>query len=332
MAVWVVSYHVSPGGLGPFRVTSFGYLAVDVFFAMSGYVLLISHGREEFGRLNWQAALRFLQLRWWRTYPLYAASILLSLAAFLLLHRAFPEPQHLLASALLLEVWLAPGIGMNTPVWSLGVEWLGYLAFPVVAWCCFRLSARLAAAMAIFAVFAEITVLNLLGHGLGVNAGLGAIARMAGGFATGCILATFGQPRTTPLRNNDAALAIVAAGLVATLLLVQDTFSLPWLMAGVWLVAWPGPITAAMLGSRVPLFLGRISFALYLCHWPITAVIHAWQSPGNRLVGLAYSIAAGTISLAVAYVLCRVIEEPTRRFGRRAVLMRSRRPLAPGGV
>ena len=323
MAFWVVSFHVTPTGLGFFRITSYGYLAVDVFFIMSGFVLSLSH-REEFSYPNWATTLRFLRLRWWRTYPLYAASILLSLTAFVLLRHNIPDLKSFLVSVLLLEGWAAPGIRMNTPVWSLGVEWLGYLGFPIIAWSCCRLSSRGSAIVAVLAIFAEMSGLLLMGDELGSTIGLGAITRMSGGFIAGYALAAIDRPMTTLTRSNDYALVAVLLGIMGVLSLGSDVYCLPLMAYGVWLVAWPGPLTSAILSSSVALFLGRISFALYLCHWPILKVVQAWQPQGvGRLFGLACSLGAIAVSMAVAYLLCRIIEEPMRRFGRHIVTKRA---------
>ena len=89
MALWVVSYHTTPTGLGPLHVTNYGYLAVDVFFILSGYVLMQAHAAR-FGRPTWAATRLFWRRRWWRIYPLCLVSVVLSIALFNALHDAWP--------------------------------------------------------------------------------------------------------------------------------------------------------------------------------------------------------------------------------------------------
>lgn len=87
----------------------------------------------DFTRIASGSVFAFLRLRAWRTYPLYLACLLLSLALYPLLKGGFPSAQQLAVGLLLLEHWALPGIGINSPIWSLGVEWVGYLAFPLIA-------------------------------------------------------------------------------------------------------------------------------------------------------------------------------------------------------
>ncbi len=326
MALWVVSFHVSPSPIGPVKVAAYGYLAVDVFFLLSGFVLIHAHGAE-FRRLGWPAARRFLLLRWWRTYPLYAVSLVLSVAAYVALRSALPGAWDFLASAALLERWAVPGMNMNGPAWSLGVEWLGYLAFPAVAWLCMRLPARLALPLAGAAALGEVAALLALSGKLDMAIGPPAVARMAGGFLAGCILARRALPAARPGRGHDAALALVVVLAAGTLLLVPDVWCLPLLVTSVALAAQPGPATAALLSAPLPMYLGRISFALYLCHWPILKMVQAWQPTDMRGAGPAGTVLTLAASLAMAHVLCRTVEEPLRRYGARWV-----NRLAPGGL
>jgi peptidoglycan/LPS O-acetylase OafA/YrhL len=112
-------------------------------------------------------------------------------------------------------------------------------------------------------------------------------------------------------------LVLTIGAAAAALLLASDVWVLPFLALSVWLVIHPGPYTRALLAARPSMFLGRISFALYLVHFPILRIAKFWQPTGSRWVGLEYSMLAVALSLTVAYVLCRVVEEPLRRFGRR---------------
>ena len=118
MAMWVVLFHTSPGGVGPLHVTSYGYFAVDVFFILSGYVLMHGHDRQ-FTQITTTKIVSFLRLRWWRVYPLCFVSVILSVVAFYLAHHNWPPLGHAIASLLILDDWALPGLGVNGPAWSL---------------------------------------------------------------------------------------------------------------------------------------------------------------------------------------------------------------------
>lgn len=319
LALWVVAFHVNEGGFGAFRVTSYGYVAVDAFFMMSGYLLMRAHSAD-FVHVRKLAVSDFLRRRFWRTYPLHFGVLVLSAALFPLLHGRLPGPERILGGLTLLEGWAVKGLSVNWPVWSLGVEWVGYLAFPAVAWACARLTVGQALALAVGAPVAEAGYFALW-HDLPMapqTAGGHAVLRMAGSFVAGCALWRAHTGRLRPAgRRGDAAIAFAVSGCAAVLWAASAWWCLPFLLAVVHLAARPGPLTARLLGSSPALFFGRISFALYLCHTPIKALViwTDWFSAGAA--GCIGTVLIYAASLACAALLCIAVEEPMRRFGRK---------------
>ena len=318
LALWIVAFHVNTNGFGPIRVTSYGYVAVDAFFLMSGYLLMQAH-HADFTCVRAPAVLGFLRRRFWRTYPLYFSTLVVSVAMFPLLYGWFPGPERILGGLVLFEGWAVKGLSVNWPVWSLGVEWLGYLAFPLVAWACIRLTAERALALALGVLAAEAGYFAW--HDLPMasqTAGVPAVLRMAGAFVAGCLLWRFHTGWFRPAdRRDDAAMALAVLGCAAVFWTAAAWWCLPLLLAVVHLAARPGPLTARLLGSSSAQFFGRISFALYLCHTPIKTLViwTGWFSTGAaRPLGTVLIYAA---ALACATLLCFTIEEPMRRFGRK---------------
>jgi peptidoglycan/LPS O-acetylase OafA/YrhL len=266
-ALWVFLFHANPSGFGFLRISSYGYLAVDAFFILSGYVLMQAHAAD-FRRVSRGSVFTFLLLRAWRTYPLYFACLLLSLALYPLVKGGFPTAQRLTVGLLLLEGWALPGIGINAPIWSLGVEWVGYLAFPLIACACLRLTPLPAIAILAFLLGVEIITLWNLGATLSDRiSGWVALTRMASGFGVGCLLWIVhrGLPNASSA-TNDLLLLGCCAAMAGTLLAFPPVCAVPLLTALVHCAARPGARTAQVLGHPVALFMGRISFAMYLCH------------------------------------------------------------------
>jgi peptidoglycan/LPS O-acetylase OafA/YrhL len=319
-ALWVFLFHANPSGIGFLRVSSYGYIAVDAFFILSGYVLMQAHA-VEFARITRSAAFAFLRLRAWRTYPLYFACLLLSLALYPLLKGGFPSAQRLTVGLLLLEGWAFPGIGINTPIWSLGVEWVGYLAFPLIAFICLRLTPPAAIVILTFLLGMELVLLWHLGALLSDAVfGLATVIRMTAGFGAGCLLWVLHRrlPHAAPA-TNDLLLLGCSAATVGILLAFPPVCAVPPLAALVHCTARPGPLTARLLGHPVALFMGRISFALYLCHLLVIKVVSLGQPTHSWEYRLVDTLVAGIGAIGLATALCLVIEEPTRRFGRRSV-------------
>ena len=149
-ALWVVLYHyniwASNLGLDDYlQIVDQGYLAVDLFFMISGFVMAHVYRRafvQEI-RANY---LQFLGARVARLYPLHVFILLLFLAAALSARTAdymtsgqfdpipIDGPRSivaLLANLFMLQGLKASALSWNYPTWSISVEFLAYLLFPL---------------------------------------------------------------------------------------------------------------------------------------------------------------------------------------------------------
>src|SRR6185369_9930176 len=113
-----------------------GYLGVDFFFLLSGFVLAYVHG-EEMRRPSWAVYGRFLALRLGRIWPAYLAALLAVVVISLMngqLELDNYSVPRLLLHALMLQNWGFIHAGeFNFPTWSVSAEWFVYLLFPVFA-------------------------------------------------------------------------------------------------------------------------------------------------------------------------------------------------------
>jgi len=148
-AMWVVAYHFWPNlGLAMPAVIAKGYLGVELFFVLSGFILCHVY-LENFGqgRFNYR---EFLWARLARIYPVHLAvllglMLLIATAAMmgvsagdkLLIWPSLP------AQLTLTQAWgLSPLGGWNHPSWSISAEWFAYLSFPAFAVVAWRLISR----------------------------------------------------------------------------------------------------------------------------------------------------------------------------------------------
>jgi peptidoglycan/LPS O-acetylase OafA/YrhL len=329
-ALAVVFFHfrvvafVPEGYAAAFPVAGSLYLGVDLFFILSGFVLMHVHGAQ-FRRVEFGAAWRFYGLRLARIYPVHVAVlavlVVMVLAQLVVSGAASLSPEQQerfrpeeLVRHLLLVGWASPT--WNPPAWSLSAEWTAYLAFPLIACAAMRLpvpacAILLAALVALLAaVYAGPFDFVLDRHGL---------VRVALEFPTGCLLFRLAPclPAWLPTLSVGAA-----AGLAVALFGTRwgDLAALPLLMA--LILACAGRNLIARLLAAPPLvWLGEVSYSVYMVHVVALTflgrlaphVLAAFPAAGRPLM-LAVSLGA---VIALAAALHYTTERPARSYFRR---------------
>jgi peptidoglycan/LPS O-acetylase OafA/YrhL len=160
-AMWVLSFHFWPSlGSSMWNIVVKGYLGVELFFVLSGFILshvyLSAFGERRFSYAN------FLWARLARIYPVHlvmlagmAALIAAAALAGIRTGDKVPILSSLPAELTLTPAWgFAPEGGWNHPSWSISAEWFAYLSFPAFTSVAWRLRARpkLAAVLALLLV------------------------------------------------------------------------------------------------------------------------------------------------------------------------------------
>jgi peptidoglycan/LPS O-acetylase OafA/YrhL len=319
LAGWlVVLYHIraSIPGLpaAAQALLARGYLAVDFFFLLSGFVIWLS----------WQDRLRtpgaiatFLRKRIARIWPLhlvmlaFAAALALTLRATGRDDPAFPLtelPLHLL----LVQNWgFTRELAWNDPAWSISAEAAAYLAFPAL-----MLAAdwrRWSSGALVVTAVAMLTALHLLMQhepGLGSDIPRYGLLRCLAEFTVGGMLAALWlrAPRAV------ACPVLVALALAGALLLrAPETLVVPAALAALLLaLAGSAGLRRHPLESRIVHRLGEISYATYLSHFLLwkaykLAVVSGDLTPIHIAVYLA-------LVLVASLVLYHRVELPAQRW------------------
>ncbi|HEY0105104.1 MAG TPA: acyltransferase [Rhizomicrobium sp.] len=318
----VLFYHA---GIWPFFG---GYVGVDVFFVLSGYLITGLILREyDAGRFSFAA---FYDRRIRRILPALGAMLLVAtlVAPFILLPDELSHYGTSLLGAVLscanIFDWLrgaayfAPLAGENPllHVWSLSVEEQFYLLWPVLLVALARLRRLLP--WAILALAALSLAMALAAAGTDPNAAFYLLPARAWQILLGALLAAGGAapPSNVIARNGVAAAGAV---LIAAAAVFSDATLLyhPWnalaaaLGAAAILHASDGgpTLVGAALATRVPVFVGRISYSLYLWHWPALAFSRLFV--GRSLSPLEASAVLVAV-VPVAVLSWRYIEQPIR--------------------
>ena len=359
-ALWVLCYHAQQQAGSTFglpqleRIPEFrtGWHGVDLFFILSGFILMYAHERD-FARLEWGNAIRFARLRFLRIYPVNAAVLLLIAGmvalepGYVLWARSMYGPHTYTAGAfvatlLLATRWFIPVPGdWNQPVWSLSLEVLGYAVFPLLAWQATKIRSRWAlAAIAAASLGAGALILRWTSYEGDIMQP--AVVRLASCFVAGIAVyrlwrLTEGLRAVWPRAICAAAvtgIVLSSAGLLQFGPAAQDGSQMNFLFAAMlYGLAFERGGINRLLASRAAVFLGRISFPLYLVHMPMllwlryTMLGHASRySTAEKAAALA---AWAVASVGVATLLHVAVEKPCHRLARQWAGSRAGRPTSP---
>lgn len=333
-AAWVICYHYRTEIFRPLGanhivpVLGYGYLGVDLFFILSGFVIWHVHGKE-MARPTPRVFLRFICLRAARLYPVYLVTLAIfagmvwlvpAFGVKIVRPSAYPIP-HLVYSILLIQTWgLTSNLTWNFPAWSVSAEWFCYILFPLAAIVGGRLSPR-AMVVGIVILLAAVTVIYLTAFNLTFNQVIGwrALLRASIEFILGCLLREF-QAR---VRTEAWPWTAIVAG-VAALWLVSFYTPLPVSVVAIPLFATlvlAGSVRGNMvsrIGSWRPLVaVGAASYSLYLMQAPIEK--GAWDLrqfliPAKPIESAAVVlILLGLLGLGTTLIHL-LVENPSRRW------------------
>ncbi len=331
-AVWVVLFHYRSDALAlapalrPLRpVLDAGYLGVDVFFALSGFVLAYNYA-EAMRRWDRTAARGFVRNRVARVWPVHAVTLHLDLLQAALVgalgvtaggHRRTPAAY--LENLTMTHAWWNDRPSFNAPAWSISAEWAAYLAAPLLFLLLARVRRPVTAALAATGAYAAmLTVFALwaLPNGNVPHAGM---LRLATEFSAGLLM--WRVYRSRPQWVGRLTLPLVV-GLLAVMLLVPGASHGYWLAPALGLLVLctaldAGPL-ARLLASRTFVFWGEASYSLYMTHMLLAPglhtllPVHLFQDAGWAQRTLVLGTYAALLALAAA-AMHRWVEVPARR-------------------
>jgi peptidoglycan/LPS O-acetylase OafA/YrhL len=317
----VVLFHAWPKWLRS------GFIGVDVFFVISGFLITSIILKDLKGRAFTIRGFYVRRIR--RIFPALVTVVLAVLAFgwYVLLQQEFAQlGKHVAAAAAFvanLVLWSEAGYWDNESVtkpllhlWSLGVEEQFYLVWPVAMALCFRVRFGILAFLAL---------------------------TLAGSFLYG-LYATFNHPAEAYFSPVTRFWELASGGLVAYAMTKrQPLLPLPWLVStiGVLLLVlgavlikgqadFPGAwallpvlgtcaligagnvsfINRRLLGNRLMVKVGLVSYPFYLWHWPLLSFgyIIEGEKP-HPLMKVALVLAA----LALAFATYHLVERPVQQ-------------------
>ena len=358
-ALMVIWYHVFEGyafaGGGNIETLNHGYLAVDFFFILSGFV--IGYAYDD----RWGKSLTmkdFFKRRLIRLHPMVVMGAVLGAITFCIQGCVQWDGTHVAISMIMLSLLCTiffipamPGVGyevrgngemfpLNGPCWSLFFEYIGNILYALFIR---RLSNKaltvfvvlLGVALAAFAVFNVSTYGNIgVGWTLdGVNF-LGGSLRMLFPFSLGMLMS-----------RNFKPMKVRGAFWICTVALIA-LFAVPYLegmeplcMNGVYeafcvivafpIILWIGAsgTTTDVQSTKIFKFLGDISYPVYVIHYPLMYLFYAWLIE-NKLYTLGetwhVAVCVFVLSIVLAYLCLKLYDEPIRKYLAKRFLSKKR--------
>jgi peptidoglycan/LPS O-acetylase OafA/YrhL len=355
-ALLVICYHIFEGFAfasgGMIETLNHGYLAVDFFFILSGFV--ISYAYDD----RWKSSLTtrsFFARRLIRLHPMVIMGAIIGTISFCIGGCQQWDGTHITTSAIMLALlcamFLIPAISghssyevrgngemfpLNGPCWSLFFEYIGNILYALfIRKLTTKALSFLVAILALIHIwFATANVSQYGSIGVGWTLDTvnfwGGMLRMMLPFTIGMLIA-----RTFKPINIRGAFWICAAILFAL-------FSVPYLnefngihINGIFeslcvivifpLLVWIGASssTTDRKSSAICHFLGEISYPAYIVHYPIMYLFYQWLIE-NKLYTLAdtwvVALSVVIFSIILAYICLKCYDIPVRRFLSKRIL------------
>ena len=335
-------------------VVNHGYLAVDFFFLLSGFVI----GYAYDDRWVKMPIKEFFKRRLIRLQPLVVLGSIIGAACFYFQDSAIWPTIHTVPVATMLLVML---IGctlipipismdirgwqemhpLDGPAWSLFFEYIANILYATVVRRFSKLALSILVGLAGAAViqYAVTSVSGDLAGGWSLDAlqlRIG-FTRLMYPFFGGLLLF-----RIAKLRRIDNAFFWCSVLLLIVLAMPRVGGANHFWLNGLYesivvIVVFPvivwlgaGGIVTRRFASRVCKFLGDISYPLYITHYPFIYIYTGWVSD-HKGIGFAkavpYMLVTYAVSLLVAYAALKLYDEPIRRWLQR---VSSRQRATPG--
>lgn len=310
-----------------FASVSGGFVGVDVFFVISGFLITskILHDLE-----NGQFSIaEFYVARVRRIAPALLVTIIATCITATLIYSpaALKELAESAFSAILsisnIYFWQTSGYfdaAADTKAllhtWSLGVEEQFYVIWPLLlAWLFRRKKLRPAVLLALILASTAAAEIMLQSD---PTAAYFLLPARFGELAFGGLIVLAGTSKHRAKIREAGFLIGLLLILVPAIVYTQETrfpgvtALLPCLGAGAIIYFGSKAVSASILSNRFCVFIGKISYSLYLVHWPVIVMAEYYMM--RDLNATETALAAGTI-LGLSFLSYRFVEMPFRRRG-----------------
>jgi peptidoglycan/LPS O-acetylase OafA/YrhL len=333
-ALWVMFFHIDVSlfnrGYGHLIDTPLlqkGYLLVDLFFILSGYVIAMSATDKLISSLRLVGA--FFIKRIGRVYPLHLFTLGLTITLYLGLPNFLPSVlndnwhSNFSTAALFQNLFLLNAHGLhnslswNIASWSIGAEMTAYILFPIIAISISNISSQVTRSSVLLIMSATLYfgLFSLVSsQSLDHTFNFGFIRGLAG-FILG--LALFSSKHCFTLEISTTCAMRVASwlGIILSMYLSwSDYLIIPFFAMLIYSYA-NHEVGSSILQGKALIYLGKISFSIYLVHsvvlgyfWFLQPEIAPLSAHPSTLELIGYSATFVVITLITSHFTYRYVE------------------------
>jgi peptidoglycan/LPS O-acetylase OafA/YrhL len=340
-ALWVVFFHSNamlgilgyPGLLSSRRagILDKGYLWVDFFFVLSGFIITHVYGRNFAQRVSRPAVRNYFNARFGRLIPLHYFTLAILLIQYPLLRHLTPSaavltdlcdwnavPAHLIMGH---AMGMTHTLTWNAPSWSIAAEWWTYLvAIPL-----FPLAARGGVLRAWLTIAAGYGALYLLfawrpRHTLDLAFDYG-FFRCLFEFVVGIgVYQLFVNRHGADLLRRDLAMVVAIAGILTCMISrAPDPLIIPFFALLILCAAYNQGSARRVLNTKPLSFLGEISYSVYMVQGVYLTLLIVFLDSQRPVLerlhpgwGWGLSLVFVSLVLVTAVLTFRGVEIPAR--------------------
>jgi len=320
----VILFHIG------FSQFSGGFIGVDIFFVISGYV--IAKSIEEDLNHDKFSIWKFYNKRIRRIFPALFVTFLVTYigACFFLLPHLFEKfSASLISSSLFVSnmyFWKDSGYFSNDALtrpllhtWSLSVEEQYYIFFPILAYAIFHYFKKRWLTFLV-PIFIGSLALSIYATTVTPTANFFLLPTRTWELLTGALLAFRSPPVVTKQWLKELLSLGGVAMIIYALFAFEEDTPFPGINAlypclGAALIIYAGQSSAKsyilnIISNKLLVWVGVISYSLYLVHWPVTVFFYL-TALDKPTLAQAFMILAGI--LVLAYLSWRYVEQPFRK-------------------
>lgn len=344
-ALMVIWYHIFEGyATSPFdQKFNHGYLAVDFFFILSGFVI----GYAYDDRWKKITTFDFFKRRLIRLQPMIILGAVFGAISFCIQGSIQWDGTKISTSMVMLATLLsmflipvAPGAGaevrgngemfpLNGPSWSLFFEYIGYILYALFIR---RLSTKALTILVISAgaALATFSFLNFSGFGnLGVGWSMGGYGYIGGflrllfSFSMGLLLSRKFKPVKIKGAFWICSIAVItlmslpyAGGKTAMWMnCLYDSLCILFIFPTLVYIGASGEVRDNT-DVKIYTFLGDLSYPLYIIHYPLMYLFYSWLWSNKLTFDQTWPVAIAMFfgSVALGYLSLKLYDEPVRKW------------------